>query len=60
MTLPHERKRAVEEVREFLCRLTRPSASPRVPAWVRQEARLLLRHYPLACDLKGPNFAGEG
>lgn len=43
MTLPDERWRAVDQVREFLRNL--PGA-PRVPKDVKREALRLLKHYP--------------
>lgn len=46
MTLPPERKRAVENTREFLWTLLNPAHTPRVPKLVRIQARYLLKHYP--------------
>lgn len=46
MTLPYERTRALIETRELLKRLQDPGETPRVPRWLREQARLLLRHYP--------------
>lgn len=46
MTIPYERTRALIETRELLKRLQDPGETPRVPRWLRHEARLLLRHYP--------------
>lgn len=46
MTTPFERTRATIETYELLKRLQDPRETPRVPLWLRDEARALLRHYP--------------
>lgn len=46
MTLPYERKHAVKHTEQFLLELCDPKKTPRVPGWVRDRARSLLRHYP--------------
>lgn len=46
MTVPYERTRALIEAYELLKRLQDPQETPRVPQWLREEARTLLRHYP--------------
>lgn len=53
MTLPYERTRAVIRAREFLSRLASPYGGgiKGIPTAVRQEARAILRHYPLWFDL---------
>jgi hypothetical protein len=51
MTLPDERFRATSRTREFLLDLCTPSATPRVPSWVRDRARALLKHFPTDLDL---------
>ena len=51
MTLPDERYRAVKTAQQFLARLA-GGELPRVPKAVREEARSILRHYPLDWDLK--------
>lgn len=51
MTLPVERKRAVNHAREFLYELMDPSKTPRVPRSVRDRARAVLRHYPSGFDM---------
>lgn len=53
MTLPNERTRAVISTREFLVRLTSPynGGIKGVKREVREEARRLLRHYPLPWDI---------
>ena len=50
MTLPDERYRAVKNAQQFLARLA-GGDYPRVPKAVREEARSILRHYPLSWDL---------
>lgn len=45
MTLPYERTWAVIETRRFLAELL---ANRRIPSSVREQARILLRHYPSA------------
>ena len=51
MTLPDERYRAVQHAQQFLARLA-GGEYPRVPKAVREEARSILRHYPLDWDLQ--------
>ena len=51
MTLPDERYRAVKWATQFLSRLA-GGEYPRVPKAVRDEARSILRHYPLDWDMK--------
>ena len=51
MTLPDERYRAVKWAESFLSRLA-GGEYPRVPKAVRDEARSILRHYPLDWDLQ--------
>ena len=43
---------AVVAARDFLLRLTNHKETPRIPREVRREARALLRHYPLAGELR--------
>jgi hypothetical protein len=38
--------------RDFLLRLTNHKETPRIPREVRREARALLRHYPVADELR--------
>lgn len=62
---PRQQVTAVIATRDFLLRLTKPDATPRVPGDVRGEARALLRHYPLPERLRpiledGLNRAGAG
>jgi hypothetical protein len=45
MTTPYERTRSLIQTRELLKRLQDPGETPRVPRWLRDEARVLLRHY---------------
>jgi hypothetical protein len=46
MTMPNERRWAVNNTRKFLVDLQDPKKTPRVPRSVRQEASRCLRHYP--------------
>lgn len=48
MTLPHERTRSVARTEFFFMELLR---RPRVPQWVREEARRCLRHFPGKSDM---------
>lgn len=54
MTTPAERTMAVFSVQAFLCKLMLGEYK-RVPKEVRQQARRLLRHYPMGCDLRCPD-----
>lgn len=49
MTMPHERARALRFAGETLRDLL---TNPDVPASVKHEARVTLRHYPTPLDLK--------
>jgi len=51
MTMPDERTMAIFQTRQFLQELLDPKQRPNVPGCVRQEARRLLRHYPLPMEL---------
>jgi hypothetical protein len=46
MTMPSERKRAVNNTRQFLADLMDPKKTPRVPSAIREEAYRCLKHYP--------------
>lgn len=46
MTMPNERRWAVNNTRQFLLDLMDPKKTPRVPSSVRKEASRCLRHYP--------------
>lgn len=46
MTIPFERTRSLIQTYELLKRLEDPAETPRVPQWLREEARTLLRHFP--------------
>ena len=46
MTTPFERTRALIQTRELLKSLQDAGETPRIPRWLRDEARVLLRHYP--------------
>lgn len=51
MTLPVERTRSVQYAADFLLRLAQPAFTKRVPKAVRDEARRILRHFPMGYDL---------
>jgi hypothetical protein len=46
MTMPNERRNAVNYTRQFLVDLMDPKKTPRVPSVVRKEAYRCLKHYP--------------
>lgn len=46
MTIPSERTRAVLFAEEFLMDLCNPKKTPKVPKYIRQQASIVLRHYP--------------
>lgn len=46
MTMPDERKRAVNITRQFLTDLMDSKKTPRVPKEIRKEAYRCLKHYP--------------
>lgn len=52
MTTPSERTRAVLETRQLLEGLCSPAQSERVAPELREAACRLLRHYPVAGDLR--------
>lgn len=52
MTTPFERTRALVQTKEFLEALLDPKQTPRTPLWMRQRARLLLKHYPGLCEIE--------
>lgn len=52
MTTPDERTRAVLQTRQFLERLCSPAQPGSVAPAFREEACRLLRHYPVAGDLR--------
>lgn len=49
---PMQQVSAVVATRDFLLRLTNTKESPRVPGEIRREARALLRHFPIASELR--------
>ncbi len=51
VTTPDERTRSIVQTRDFLAQLTSPSAIAGVPDTVREEAGLLLHHYPGTGDV---------
>jgi hypothetical protein len=46
MTMPNERRWAVNNTRQFLVDLMDPTKTPRVPKEIRKEAYRCLKHYP--------------
>lgn len=46
MTMPDERRDAVNSTRLFLIALLDPKKTPRVPSAIRKDALRCLRHYP--------------
>lgn len=46
MTLPDERYRAVVMAREFLYDLCDSKKTPGIPRRIREQARVVLKHYP--------------
>jgi hypothetical protein len=46
MTMPNERRWAIENTRIFLSDLMDPKKTPRVPSAIRKEAYRCLKHYP--------------
>jgi uncharacterized membrane protein len=53
MTLPDERRHAIEGARNFLRAVAYdPKSTPRVPRQVRRDAFALLRHYPTDLDMR--------
>lgn len=46
MTVPSERRSAVNRTKNFLVDLQYPKRTPRVPRAIREQASRLLRHYP--------------
>jgi hypothetical protein len=49
---PTQQIASVVAARDFLLRLTDTKETPRIPREVRREARALLRHYPIADQLR--------
>lgn len=57
MTLPYERTRAVISAQEFLRKILVPPSCggfAGIPKAVRQEARWVLKHFPMPCELALP------
>ena len=51
MTLPHEEALAIARVRQFMYELLDPKATPKVPKAIRQQARRIMKHYPILPSL---------
>ena len=47
MSTREEERRAISQVRRFLFELMDPQVTPRVPAYIRQRARQVSKHYPI-------------
>lgn len=47
-----ERHNAVNRAREFLYELMDPKKTPRIPKYIRNEARACLKHYPSEYDME--------
>lgn len=52
MTMRHEQKRALERAGDFLFRMISSERMKRIPSDVRREAAMILRHYPVAVEIK--------
>lgn len=62
MTMPYERTRAVLNARSFLLRISSAHAQDGIKGIrkeVRQEARAILRHYPILYDITDPRAFDE-
>lgn len=64
MTLPNERRNAVNRTRDFLTSLLDPKKTPRIPKKIRRQAAACLRHYPHEYEMDiaralAPNLFGE-
>ena len=49
---PQQQVASVVATRDFLLRLINTKETPRIPREVRREARALLRHFPIADELR--------
>ena len=64
MTMPSERRNAVNRTREFLGDLMNPKKTPRVSKEIRENAYRCLKHYPSEYDMElaeeqTPDIFGE-
>jgi hypothetical protein len=64
MTMPNERREAVERTQKFLIDLLNPTVTPRVPREIRDRAYTCLKHYPREYDMElaredSPRIFGE-
>lgn len=64
MTMNYERRKAVNQTRDFLAELLDPKKTPRVPKEVRQQASRMLKHFPRNYDMeivaeKAPEIFGD-
>lgn len=51
MTTPNEEYHAILSATRFLYDLMNPQKTPRVPKWIRVEARRRVKHMPLSMNL---------
>ena len=64
MTMPNERRNAVNRTRIFLLDLMDPKKTPRIPKSIRRDAYYCLKHYPgeyhmLLASEQAPELFGE-
>ena len=64
MTMPNERREAIERTERFLIDLLNPKVTPKIPSEVRQRAYSCLRHFPREYDMEraaetSPQIFGE-
>ena len=64
LTMPNERRQAVNRTKQFLVDLMDPKKTPRVPRNVREQAYRCLKHYPGDWDMEqaaeqAPQVFGE-
>jgi hypothetical protein len=52
MTLPDERYRALRCGEQFLLDLCNPKATPKVPKYIRDRARYVLKHFPTKYEIE--------
>jgi|688.fasta_scaffold847208_2 hypothetical protein len=52
MTTTEERIFAIENARMFMLRLLDPKATPKVPRYIRHQARARLKHYPILIEIE--------
>ena len=55
MTMPLERRQAVNRTRQFLIDLMDPKKTPRIPKTIREQAYRCLKHYPNEYTIDEPD-----